>query len=54
MMPKTRSKRRKAHPLEKALELALSARMSEQPLYRHNVRELPVHLQETAILKMAA
>jgi len=54
MMQKTRYKRRKAHTLEKALELELYARMSEHPLYQHNVRELPVHFQETAILKMAA
>src|SRR5499426_2095780 len=54
MMQKTRYKRRKAHTLEKALELELYARMSEHPLYQHNVRELPVHFQETAILKMPA
>jgi hypothetical protein len=54
MMQKTRYKRRKAHTLEKALELELYARMLEHPLCQHNVRELPVHFQETAILKMAA
>jgi hypothetical protein len=54
MMQKTRYKRRKAHTLEKALELELYARMLAHPLYQHNVRELPVLFQETAILKMAA
>ena len=55
MMQKTRYKRRIAHTLEKALELELYARMLEHPLYQHNnVSELPVHFQETAILKMAA
>ena len=54
MMQKTRYKRRTAHTLEKALELELYARMLEHPLCQHNVRELPVHFQETAILKMAA
>jgi hypothetical protein len=54
MMQKTRYKRRKAHTLEKALELALYARMLEHPLYQHNVRVLPVHFQETAILEMVA
>ena len=54
MMQKTRYKRRPAHTLEQALELELYARMVEHPLYQHNVRELPVHFQETAILEMAA
>jgi hypothetical protein len=54
MMQKTRYKRRKAHTLEKALELELYARMLAHPLYQHNVRELPVLVQETAILEMAA
>jgi hypothetical protein len=54
MMQKTRYKRRKAHTLEKARALELYARMLEHPLYQHNVRELPVLCQETAILEMAA
>ena len=54
MMQKTRYKRRKAHTLESALELALYARLLEHPLYQRNVRELPVLFQETAILEMAA
>jgi hypothetical protein len=54
MMQKTRYKRRKAHTLEKALELELYARMLEHPLYQPNIRELPVLFQETAILEMAA
>ena len=39
MMQKTRYKRRKPHTIDKALELALYARMLEHPLYRHNIRE---------------
>ena len=54
MMQKTRYKRRKVHTLEKALELELYARMLEHPSYPHNVREVPILGQETAILKMAA
>jgi hypothetical protein len=54
MMQKTRYKRRKAHTLEKALELELYARMLAHPLYQHNGRELPGLFQETAILEMAA
>jgi hypothetical protein len=54
MMQKTRYKRRKAHTLEKALELELSARMFAHLFYQHNGRELPVLFQETAILEMAA
>jgi hypothetical protein len=54
MMQKTRYKRRKVHTLEKALELELSARMLEHPSYPHNVREVPILGQETAILNMAA
>jgi hypothetical protein len=54
MMQKTPYQRRKAHTLEKALALELYARMLEHPLYQHNVRELPVLCQETAILEMAA
>ena len=51
---KTRDKRRKAHTLEKALELELYARMLAHSFYQHHGRELPVLLQETAILEMAA
>jgi hypothetical protein len=54
MMQKTRYKRRKVHTLEKALELDLYARMLEHPSYLHNVREVPILGQETAILQMAA
>jgi Transposase len=54
MMQKTRYKRRKVHTLEKALELDLYARMLEHPSYPHNVREVPILGQETAILQMAA
>jgi hypothetical protein len=54
MMQKTRYKRRKTHTIEKALELELYARMLEHPLYRHNVRELPLLSRETSVLKMAA
>jgi hypothetical protein len=54
MMQKTRSKRRKVHTLEKALELELYTRMLEHPSYPHNVREVPILGQETAILHMAA
>gem|GEM_PF-1152782 len=54
MMQKTRYKRRKTHTIEKALELDLYARMLEHPLYRHNVRELPLLSRETSVLKMAA
>jgi Transposase len=54
MMQKTRYKRRKVHTLEKALELELYARMLEHPSYLHNVREVPILGQETAILQMAA
>jgi hypothetical protein len=54
MMPKTRYKRRKAHTLEKALALALYARMLAHPLDQHDVRALPVLVQETAIVAMAA
>jgi hypothetical protein len=54
MMQKTRYKRRKTHTIEKALELELYARMLEHPLYRHNVRELPLLSREKSVLKMAA
>jgi Transposase len=54
MMQKTRYKRRKTHTSEKALELELYARMLEHPLYRHNVRELPLLSREKSVLKMAA
>ena len=54
MMQKTRYKRRKTHPIEKALELELYARMLAHPLYAHNVRQLLTVSQETTILKMAA
>jgi Transposase len=54
MMQKTRYKRRKVHTLEKALELDLYARMLEHPSYPHNVREVPILGQETAILQIAA
>jgi hypothetical protein len=54
MMQKTRYKRRKVHTLEKALELELYTRMLEHPSYPHNVREVPILGQETAILHMAA
>jgi hypothetical protein len=54
MMQKTRYKRRKTHTIEKALELELYARMLEHPLYRHNVRELPLLSREQSVLKMAA
>jgi hypothetical protein len=54
MMQKTRYKRRKVHTLEKALELELYARRLEHPSYPHNVREVPILGQETAILQMAA
>jgi hypothetical protein len=54
MMQKTRYKRRKVHTLEKALELELWARMLAHPSYPHNVREVPILGQETAILQMAA
>jgi Transposase len=54
MMQKTRYKRRKVHTLEKALELELWARMLAHPSYLHNVREVPILGQETAILQMAA
>jgi Transposase len=54
MMQKTRYKRRKVHTLEKALELELYARMLEHPACPHNVREVPILGQETAILKKAA
>lgn len=54
MMQKTRYKRRKAHTIEKALELELYARMLEHPLYRHNVRELQMPYRENSSLKMAA
>ena len=53
MMQKTRYKRRKVHTLEKALELDLYARMLEHPSYPHNVREVPILGQETAILQIA-
>ena len=54
LLQKTRDKRRKTHTMEKALELALSARLLAQPLYAPNVRPLPTVSQKTAILKMAA
>jgi Transposase len=54
MMQKTRYKRRKTHTIEKALELELYARMLEHPSYPHNVREVPILGQETAIMPMAA
>jgi Transposase len=54
MMQKTRYKRRKPHTIEKALELALYARMLEHPLYRPNIRELRIPYREKSNLKMAA
>jgi hypothetical protein len=54
MMQQTRYKRRTVHTLEKALELELYTRMLEHPSYPHNVREVPILGQETAILHMAA
>lgn len=54
LMQQTRYKRRKAHTLARALALALSARRLEHPLYQHNVRKLPVLVQEPAILARAA
>jgi hypothetical protein len=54
MMQKTRSKRRKTHTIEKALELERYARMLEPPLYRHNGRALPLLAREKSVLKMAA
>jgi hypothetical protein len=54
MIQKTRYKRRKPHMIEKALELALYARMAEHPLYRHNIRELRIPCREKSSLKMAA
>jgi hypothetical protein len=54
MMQKTRYKRRKTYTIEKALELELYARMLEHPLYPHKISALPLHSQETIILKMAA
>ncbi len=54
MMQKTRYKRRKTHTIEKALELEIYTRMSEHPLYPHNVRAFPVRPQDTACLKRAA
>jgi hypothetical protein len=54
MMQQTRYKRRQVHTLEKALELELYARMLEHPSYSHNVREVPILGQETALLQMAA
>jgi hypothetical protein len=53
-MQKTRYQRRKMHTIEKALELALYARMVAHPLYPHNVGRLPPVSQDTATLKMAA
>ncbi len=46
MLQKTRYKRRKAHTIEKALELDLYARMLRHPLYEHNFRERHLPLQE--------
>ncbi len=40
--------------IEKALELEIYTRMSEHPLYPHNVRAFPVRPQDTACLKRAA
>lgn len=54
MMQKTRSKRRKTHTIEKALELELYARMLAHPLYRHNIRALPMPCPEKSSLKIAA
>jgi len=54
LMQQTRYQRRKPHTIEKALELALSARLLEHPLYRHSIRELRIPCREKAHLKMAA
>jgi hypothetical protein len=54
MMQKTRYKRRKPHTIAKSLELELSARMREHPLYPREISVLPIRSQETTILKMAA
>jgi len=54
MRQKPRDKRRTIPPLATALELALSARRLEHPLYPDKIRAFPVRSQETTILKRAA
>jgi hypothetical protein len=54
MMQKTRYKRRKAHTLEKAVELELYARMMRHPLYQAELKESSVTLAEPLRLKRAA
>jgi hypothetical protein len=54
LMQKTRYKRRQPHTMAKALELALSARLREHPLYPDKLSALPVRSQAAAIRKRAA
>ena len=54
MLQKTRSKRRKTHTIEKALELELYARMVVHPLYAPLLQEVSIPFEEPDGSKMAA
>jgi len=54
MLQKTRYKRRKAHTIEKAIELDLYSRMIRHPLYDERLQERSCSEKESSIWKMAA